>query len=233
MGDSLFDIVGPVMVGPSSSHTAGAVRLANLARWISTGEPGYRNTSSLIRQVEFVLYNSFAKTYRGHGTDRGLVAGMMGLGVDDDRIRDAFSLAEEQGFSYMLTPSTQANNYLPNTVLFKIVLADGQTYNILAHSIGGGKVLVSKINRYDVTIDGELPTLLLFYKDKPGMIWRVTKILAEKNINIATLHCSRTQRHVDAYMTITMDSMPDAADIDNIAAIEDIQSIKCFDRLPA
>lgn len=238
MSDSLFDVVGPVMVGPSSSHTAGAVRLSRLARWISAGAGQPAESSARIKHVEFVLYNSFAKTYRGHGTDRGLVAGMMGLDVDDDRIRNAFQLAEEGGFRYTITPSEQANSYLPNTVLFKTELEPseahpgGETVNILGHSIGGGKVLVSKINRYDVAIDGELPTLLLFYKDKPGMIWQVTKILAEKNINIATLHCSRTQRHVDAYMTITMDTMPGPEDIADISAIEDVYSIKCFDRLP-
>lgn len=223
-GGSLFDIVGPIMVGPSSSHTAGAVRLANLARFVAE-QP--------IKEVEFVLYNSFAQTYQGHGTDRGLIAGILGYGVNDERIRDAFRLAEENGLRYKITPFYGANNYSPNTVIFNITLANGQFLKVVGHSIGGGKVYISKIDNHNVTIRGEMPTLILFYKDQPGMIWQVTKILAEQHINIATLSCNRNQRGVEAFMIITLDELPPHQAVEEIRRINDIYTVRCIDKLPA
>jgi L-serine dehydratase len=223
-GGSLFDIVGPIMVGPSSSHTAGAVRLANLARLVAD-QP--------IQDVEFLLYNSFAQTYQGHGTDRGLIAGILGYGVNDERIRDAFALAKAEGLHYTITPFLGANNYSPNTVVFNMRLQNGQKLTVVGHSIGGGKVYVSKIDGHNVNIRGEMPTLILFYKDQPGMIWQVTKILAEQQINIATLTCNRNQRGVEAFMIITLDSMPPAEAVAAIQAIPDIYTARCIDKLPA
>lgn len=221
---SLFDIVGPVMVGPSSSHTAGAVRLANLARLIAA-QP--------IADVEFVLYNSFAQTYQGHGTDRGLIAGILGYGVNDERIRDAFQLAKEHQLNYRITPFAGANNYPPNTVVFNLILQDGTPLRIVGHSIGGGKVYVSKIDDHNVSLKGEMPTLILFYKDQPGMIWQVTKILADRHINIATLSCNRNQRGVEAFMIITLDSLPPTEAVEEIRHIADIYAVRCLDKLPA
>jgi L-serine dehydratase len=221
-GGSLFDIVGPVMVGPSSSHTAGAVRLANLARMLA-GQP--------VQEVEFILYNSFAQTYQGHGTDRGLVAGILGCAVDDDRIRDAFSLAGQKGLRYKITPYLGANNYSPNTVVFRMKLQDGQPLSIVGHSVGGGKVYVSKIDDQNVSLRGDTPTLILFYKDQPGMIWQVTKVLAERRINIATLTCNRNHRGEQAFMIITLDSMPEPADVEEIRQIADIDTVRCIDKI--
>jgi L-serine dehydratase len=223
-GGSLFDIVGPIMVGPSSSHTAGAVRLANLARLIAA-QP--------IAEVEFVLYNSFAQTYQGHGTDRGLIAGILGYGVNDERIRDAFALAEVHGLHYKMTPFFGANNYSPNTVIFNLTLQNGDKMRVVGHSIGGGKVYVSKIDDRNITLRGEMPTLILFYKDQPGMILEVTKILAERHINIASLTCNRTQRGEQAFMIITLDSLPPADAVEEIRAIHDIYSVRCIDKLAA
>ncbi|WP_373531087.1 L-serine ammonia-lyase, iron-sulfur-dependent subunit beta [Vampirovibrio sp.] len=223
-GGSLFDIVGPIMVGPSSSHTAGAVRLANLARMVA---------SQPIQSVEFVLYNSFAQTYQGHGTDRGLIAGILGYGVNDERIRDAFTLAEAERLNYRITPFSGANNYSPNTVIFNMILQGGQPLSVVGHSIGGGKVYISKIDDHNVSIRGEMPTLILFYKDKPGMIWQVTKILAEQTINIATLTCNRNQRGVEAFMIITLDSLPPAEAVAEIRGIPDIYTVRSIDKLPA
>ncbi|MCE3235575.1 MAG: L-serine dehydratase, iron-sulfur-dependent subunit beta [Vampirovibrio sp.] len=223
-GGSLFDIVGPVMVGPSSSHTAGAVRLANLAMLIAD-QP--------ISDVEFILYNSFAQTYQGHGTDRGLIAGILGYGVNDERIRDAFQLAEHHKLNYRMTPFTGANNYSPNTVVFNLKLEDGQSLRIVGHSIGGGKVYVSKIDEHNVSLRGEMPTLILFYKDQPGMIWEVTKILAEQRINIATLSCNRNQRGLEAFMIITLDSLPPVEAVEEIRRIADIYTVRCIDKLSA
>ncbi len=217
MTGSLFDIVGPVMVGPSSSHTAGAVRLGQLVRLIAP---------QTIKKANFILYNSFAKTYQGHGTDRGLLAGLMGYSVDDGRIPDAYKLADEAGLVYTFTPYLRANSFPPNTVIFELTLEDGTQMSVTGESTGGGAILVFKIDRFDVQLMGDLPTLLLYYKDKPGMIWRVSKILAEKEINIATLHCSRSEKGVHAFMSITLDSMPDLHDLDAITTIEDVHNFQ-------
>lgn len=198
--------------------------MANLARLVAD-QP--------IQAVEFVLYNSFAQTYQGHGTDRGLIAGILGYGVNDERIRDAFALAEAQGLRFTITPFLGANNYSPNTVVFNLRLQNGQTLTVVGHSIGGGKVYVSKIDGHNVNIRGEMPTLILFYKDQPGMIWQVTKILAEQQINIATLTCNRNQRGVEAFMIITLDSMPPAEAVAAIQRIPDIHTARCIDKLPA
>jgi L-serine dehydratase len=223
-GGSLFDIVGPVMVGPSSSHTAGAVRLANLAKLVA---------DKPVESVEFVLYNSFAQTYQGHGTDRGLIAGIMGYTVNDERIREAFELAEAHGLKYKITPFLGANNYSPNTVVFNITLAGGEKLKVVGHSIGGGKVYISKIDDFNVSIKGELPTLILLYKDQPGMIWQVTKIIAERHVNIASLTCNRQQRGEQAFMIITMDSMLDKEAVDEMKRIASVETVRCIDRLPA
>lgn len=223
-GGSLFDIVGPIMVGPSSSHTAGAVRLANLARMIAD-QP--------IQHVEFILYNSFAQTYQGHGTDRGLIAGILGYEVNDERIRDAFTLATQANLNYTITPYLGANNYSPNTVVFNITLQDGHHLTIVGHSVGGGKVYVSKIDNQNISLRGDMPTLILFYKDQPGMIWRVTKVLAERNVNIASLTCNRNHRGEQAFMIITMDSMPDRSDVEEIRHIADIDTVRCIDKISA
>ena len=217
--NSLFDIVGPVMVGPSSSHTYGAVRLGNLARIITD------KTRKSVTSVEFVLYNSFAKTGKGHGTDKGLLAGFMGYTVGDSRVKEALALAKTHKLNYKITNHKKANHFPPNTARFVIQLDDGSALEITGHSIGGGKVYISQINKDNVVLHGETPTLVLFYKDKPGMIWQVTKILAEKNINIADLICKRRQRDIDAFMTITMDSMLLEEDVDQIRNITDIFTV--------
>ncbi len=224
MSGSLFDIVGPVMVGPSSSHTAGAVRLASLARLIA---------DRAVASVEFILFNSFAQTYKGHGTDRGLVAGILGYGVDDVRIRDAFECARKEGLKYNITPYTKTNNHPPNTVQFLMELDNGEKLSVIGHSVGAGRIYVSKINGYNVSLKGELPTVILFYKDQPGMIWRVTKIIAEHNVNIATLQCSRRRRGVEAFMTITLDEPLDPAQVAEIAGIPDVYMVRSIDRLPS
>lgn len=223
MSSSLFDIVGPVMIGPSSSHTAGAVRLGLLARMVA---------SNPIKQATCVLYNSFAKTYKGHGTGKGLIAGLMGFGVDDDRIRDIETHAKEQDFNVSLEVFDAHNPHPPNTVRFLLTLESGTELDILGHSIGAGKVRLSRINEYHLNITGEMPTLLMFYQDQPGMIWQVTKLLAEANVNIATLQCARKQRGNEAYMIITLDEMVPKPVIEAIRHIPDMYMSRCVESLP-
>ena len=223
MSGSLFDIIGPVMVGPSSSHTAGAVRLSQLARLIAGQE---------ISVAECILYNSFAHTYRGHGTDRGLIAGLLGFTVDDERIRTAFEEAENMGLQYSITPDLGHNHFSPNTVRFNLTLADGEQLMIIGHSVGGGKVYVSKVNQYNVSLKGDMPTVILFYKDQPGMIWQVTKVIAEQKINIASLQCARKRRGVEAFMSIALDENLAPEQVQAIKAIPDVFLARSVDRLP-
>lgn len=222
MSTSLFDIVGPIMVGPSSSHTAGAVRLANLTRLIAE-QP--------VAEVEFVLYNSFAKTYQGHGTDRGLLAGLLGHPVDAACIKDAYQLADAAGLRYTMTPFFGKNHYSPNTVQFKMRLANGEKMRVVGHSVGGGKVYISKIDGYNVTLRGAYPTLIMFYKDQPGMIWQVSKAIAERGINIASLHCSRNERGVQAFMEICLDTLLPQEVVDEIRTISDVYMLRNLDKL--
>ncbi len=224
MSGSLFDIVGPVMVGPSSSHTAGAVRLGLLAKMLAN-QPVVR--------VKFYLYNSFAQTYKGHGTDKGLLGGLLGFGVDDERIRETFQHADDSGLIYEFIPEEKPNNtFSPNTVLFELTLKDSQIMTVIGHSTGGGRVYVSKFNAYSVNLKGEAPTVILFYKDQPGMIWKTTKIIADAGINIANLNCSRLQRNVEAFMAITLDEPLPADTVQEIYNIPDVHMARCLEQLP-
>ena len=221
---SLFDIMGPIMIGPSSSHTAGAVRLAQLARNIA-GQP--------IQKASFTLYNSFAKTYQGHGTDRGLLAGLLGIGVEDDAIRDIFDRVAQTGLVYEFIASEEPNSFPPNTVRFDLSLQDGEMLIVLGHSIGGGKVYVSRINEYNVSLRGEYPTVVMFYQDQPGMIWQVTKVIAEDQINIASLTCSRKAKGTEAFMAILLDSLLPQASVDKLRTIPGIFTVRNVDQLPS
>lgn len=223
-GGSLFDVMGPIMIGPSSSHTAGAVRIGLLARNVA-GRP--------IKKVTFHLYNSFAKTYQGHGTDRGLVAGILGLNVDDDQIPNAFDIAKEQHLDYTFAPHMGANTYPPNTVRFEMVLDNDDKLEVLGHSLGGGKVLITKINDYSVSLRGEYPTVVMFYKDQPGIIWQVTKIIGINQINIASLICSRQDRGAEAFMAICLDSLLHDAAVEALREIPNVYTVRNVDKIPS
>jgi L-serine dehydratase len=219
---SLFDVMGPIMVGPSSSHTAGAVRLAQLARFIAN-QP--------IHHVTFQLYNSFAKTYRGHGTDRGLLAGILGLSVNDERIREAYQFTGSLQYTFQVMPDD--SSLPPNTVSIILGLQDGTQQTIVGHSLGGGKVLISRIDEYHVNLRGEYPTLVLFYQDEPGMIWQVTKCIAENKINIATLNCARRAKGSQAFMAICLDALLPESSVAQIKAIQNVYVVHNIDRLPS
>lgn len=223
-GSSLFDVAGPAMVGPSSSHTAGAVRIGNLCNMLANAR---------IVNAKFTLFNSFAQTYRGHGTDRGLLAGILGLHVNDNRIREAFQLACDANLAYEMIAFNGANNYPPNTVKVTLELENSETLKVVGHSTGGGRVYISQINDLSVSLKGETPTLLIYYKDQPGMISLITHVLSNERVNIATLTCNRRQRGVEAFMTITMDTFPSLKSIETIKHIADIFSVRCIDQLPA
>lgn len=193
---SLFDIVGPVMIGPSSSHTAGAVRLGLLARAVFGGLPDAASIG---------LHGSFASTGRGHGTDLALVAGLLGFEPDDPRIRDAMRLAADSGLSVSFDEADLGEVH-PNSARFDLTDAAGRTMRVVGSSLGGGDVVVSALDDFDVEMTGELPTLLVEHQDRPGEIAAVTAILAEEHVNVASMRVAREARGARAMMLIETDA---------------------------
>lgn len=210
---SAFEILGPIMIGPSSSHTAGAARLAQLARSLVEGE---------IVDVEFVLYNSFASTYEGHGTDRALLAGIMGHGPDDPSIRDAFRIADERGLSYRFTPSDHGEGLAPNSVDMNITTDAGHSMSIHGESMGGGQVVISRIDGVDVDMAGDYNSLFVIHRDVPGVLGALASTLGEHDVNIAFMRSYRTTRGEKAYTIFETDEIPSAESIEEIRSVANV-----------
>lgn len=206
---SILDIIGPVMVGPSSSHTAGACRLGLLARGLVGGTPD----TALLE-----LHGSFARTGEGHGTDKALVAGLLGFRPDDARIRTALEIAEGEGLKYTFDKTTLSDNAHPNTV--RITVERGSRRAVMTgSSLGAGRVLVTDIDGYPVEITGNYFTIVIIAEDVKGSVARVTRILADHEVNIATLRLSRKQRGGDAFMVIEIDDSPGEGVRDEIRSL--------------
>lgn len=193
----LLDVIGPVMVGPSSSHTAGACRLALLARYGMLTSP---------QEAHLTLHGSFAKTAKGHGTDRALAAGLLGYFPDDARIPDALEHAQNQGLAITFATKDLGDVH-PNTVHFSLKNAD-ETLTLTGSSLGGGLVKVFKVRGFDASFSGAHHTLLLEHHDRPGVIASVTRVLADDDVNIATLHCARNRRGERAMMSLELEQAP-------------------------
>ncbi|HHW30563.1 MAG TPA: L-serine ammonia-lyase, iron-sulfur-dependent, subunit beta [Clostridiaceae bacterium] len=216
---NVFDIIGPVMVGPSSSHTAGAVRIGNMARAL-LGEPPAK--------VNITLYGSFAHTYRGHGTDKALVAGLMEMTPDDLRIKSSLDIARSNGIVISFVTS-ESNDYHPNTVLIKAEGSSGKKISVLGSSIGGGNIVINRINGIDVQINGQYHTLVIPHRDAPGTIALVTNQLAINKINIAQMKVYRSDKGGKAVMVIETDqpvSEELASAISKLNGIYDVTVIK-------
>ena len=192
---AIFDIIGPVMIGPSSSHTAGACRIGYTAQSI---------IKVPITEVVFTLYGSFAKTYRGHGTDIALLAGFLGIKPDDERLKEAFSIAENRGLNYKFIESAEDSEH-PNTVLITAKTNRLDVWNILGVSIGGGKMIVTSINDIDVQYTGEFNTLITHHKDHSGMLSKISTLLSEHRINIAFMKLYREEKGKKAIGIIETD----------------------------
>lgn len=190
---SIIDIISPVMAGPSSSHTAGAVRLGLLARNVYNAKPD---------KITFKLYNSYALTGKGHGTDKGLLAGILGFSVDDVRIKNVFETKKAKNLNYEFEFLQDFNRH-PNAVDF--IFEGGLNLTVSGDSIGAGEIILTKINNFSVNLDGKYNTLLVVYEDVPGVISAVTRIIQEDNVNIASLHCDRSGKGKDASMCICLD----------------------------
>lgn len=198
---SLFDVIGPNMIGPSSSHTAGALRIARMAQRIADAP---------IRKVTFVLYGSFARTYLGHGTDRALVGGILGFDPEDRRIRESFKCAREAGVEFDFRTNTTDTDVHPNTVRIIAEDINGRDYNIVGESIGGGNARLREINGFHVDISGELPTLLISSVDEKGVLARITEIVSDAGVNIAFMNLCRESKLEPAVIVIEADGeIPD------------------------
>lgn len=213
---SIIDIISPIMVGPSSSHTAGAVRLGLLARNLYNGIPKF---------VTFRLYNSYAKTGRGHGTDKGLLAGFLGLAVDDAGIRNIFELEISKSFEYKFEYLEDFNRH-PNAVDF--VIKGSPNIVISGDSIGAGEVVINKIDNFTVKLDGKFNTLLLIYQDIPGMISKVTSKIP---VNIASLNCDRYVKGEDASMCIALDGELSDEIIESIRNLPSVYIVRYIKKL--
>lgn len=213
---SLFDVIGPVMVGPSSSHTAGAVRIGLLAGRIFGEVP---------QKVKFKLYNSFAKTGKGHGTDKGLLAGVLGMDVDNDSIKKVFNLAKKMNVEYSFEFFEDYNRH-PNSVDITFEHENFPKMKISGISVGAGEIAITKINGYKFNISGDYDTLVLIYKDKPGVIYRVTSLLQNRYLNIASMHCDRNAKGKEASMGICLDGYVPDNIIDEINKMDDVYLIR-------
>ena len=198
---SVFDLLGPIMVGPSSSHTAGAVRLGAMARKILGEEP----IGGTIR-----LHGSFAKTGKGHGTNLALIAGLLGMRPDDERIPEAVQMAKEQGLNFTFE-SADLGDFHPNTVQFELLGKTGGHAQVVGSSIGGGTIVIRKINDYNVEIKGDYPTLVILHQDLPGLVAQVTLLLATAQTNIARMMVSREKRGAQALMVLETDELVEDA----------------------
>ena len=217
---SVLDILGPVMIGPSSSHTAGAVRLGKLSGEIF---------GQTIKSVVFNLYNSFAKTGFGHGTQNAILAGILGFNVDDVKIKDSFNIAKKSGLNFEFNYFDDYTRH-PNSV--DITMKNNELeMTVKGASVGAGEVVIQDINGFSFNIRGEYDTLVLMYKDAPGMIYRVASLIQSKNINIASMNCDRSARGKNASMGICLDSKLPLSVYEKIKQIDDMYIIRLVRKL--
>lgn len=194
---SIFDVIGPHMVGPSSSHTAGAVAIALLANKMLKGD---------IKKVQFTLYGSFAKTYKGHGTDKALLGGILGFNTDDLRIRDAFKIAKDRGLDFEFVENHSGSERHPNTVDISVESNKGYKLSLRGESRGGGKIRIVSINGISVDFSGEYCSLIVKQYDKPGVAAYITKCLSDFSLNIAFMRLFRENKGKLAYTIVELDS---------------------------
>ncbi|MBO5447627.1 L-serine ammonia-lyase, iron-sulfur-dependent subunit beta [bacterium] len=217
---TLYDVIAPVMIGPSSSHTAGAVRLGLLARNI------YKNVP---KKVIFKLYNSYAHTGKGHGTEKGLLAGVLGLKVDDRQIKDIFNSDIAKSIEYEFEYCDNFK-YHPNAVDMTFIGEDSQMF-ISGESVGAGEIAIRQINDFTVKLTGKYNTVLIVYKDMPGMLSQVTSTMQYHNINIASLFCDRNAKGKQASMVISVDGELTPEIISTIEEIPNVYFVSYIEKL--
>jgi L-serine dehydratase len=218
---SLLDIIGPVMVGPSSSHTAGACRLGLIARALVGGTPD-------AAKVE--LHGSFARTGTGHGTDRAIAGGLLGFQPDDVRLRESLELAERAGLTIAFENTKIRGDHHPNTTRIT-VKREGRSAVMVGSSIGAGRIVVTSIDGFPVELTGSYPTLVVVAHDEPGIVAQLASALAEERVNLATMRVSRRQKGGDAIHIYELDSLPGTAALDRIRLLNAVTTLRIVDRV--
>lgn len=211
----VFSIIGPSMVGPSSSHTAGAARLGRVARRLHGAQP---------ESAELTLYGSFAATYKGHGTDLALIGGLLDFDTDDARIREARELAEQAQMEVRFRTAMLPAGH-PNTVTIRVQSADGREDTVTGASIGGGNIEISGVNGFDVRFTADYPTLLVFHRDQRGMVADISRLLSAEGINIGHMNVNRKSRSGDALTVVEMDEPAHPAVLEQLARLAEVSRI--------
>ena len=217
---NIFDILGPVMVGPSSSHTAGAARIGSMARTLLGAE---------VTEAKIHLCGSFAETGRGHGTDRALVAGLLGMKPDDLRIPNAFEEAEKAGLSYTIDEIDLRDAH-PNTAVLELAGKNGREMTVQASSLGGGRIMVNKLDGIEVNFTGESNTLVVRNQDEFGSVAAVTSILNQLRVNVANMSVHRHKRGGDALMVIETDQHIKPKQVEFISELPGILGVTYYDK---
>lgn len=216
---TLLDIIGPSMIGPSSSHTAGACRIGLMAG---------RIFGSTIKRVDFTLYNSFAKTGFGHGTELALLAGVMGFYPDNPLLKDADKIAKENEIEFNFHYKADYSVH-PNTVDISFLGED--EVKVTGVSLGAGEICINKINGYKFDLRGDYTTLILIYKDAPGVVYRVTNLIQSQNVNIASMHCDRNAKGQVASMGIALDNEVSEYTLKKLSEINDMYFIRKLEKI--
>ena len=216
----IFDILGPIMIGPSSSHTAGAVRIGRMARTLLGEKPV---------KADIGLYGSFADTGKGHGTDRALLAGLLGMKPDDLRIPNAYEEANRAGMAYSFR-TVELRDAHPNTALLELTGKSGKKLTLQAASIGGGAIVVNKIDGIDVNFTGDFNTLIVRNQDESGSVAAITSILSQVHINVANMSVNRHRRGGDALMVIETDQHIKPRQVEFLSELPGILSVTYYDK---
>ena len=217
---NVFDMMGPVMVGPSSSHTAGAARIGNMGRTLLGEE---------VARADIGLYGSFAETGYGHGTDRALLAGLLGMKPDDLRIPNAYEEANRAGMAYSFR-TVELRDAHPNTALLELTGKSGKKLTLQASSIGGGAIVVNKIDGIDVNFTGDFNTLIVRNQDESGSVAAITSILSQVHINVANMSVNRHRRGGDALMVIETDQHIKPRQVEFLSELPGILSVTYYDK---
>lgn len=211
---SVFDVIGPVMIGPSSSHTAGAARIGRVARTLFGRQPEWARVH---------LYGSFAETYKGHSSDVAIIGGLLDYDTFDERIKTSFSEAEKVGMTFEFIPEEEEMDH-PNTA--KIVIGDSESVmELTGISIGGGKMEVVELNGFPLRLSGNYPALLVVHEDRTGLIASVSNALAKQDVNIAHMEVGRKEKGKMALMVIEVDQLIDQSIIDELKVLPHIIQI--------
>ncbi len=213
---SFTEVLGPVMIGPSSSHTAGAAKLGLIASMINNNN---------FDKIDIILHGSFAQTYRGHGTDKAIIGGILGMKPDDINIRNSISIAAEKKLLVNITED-DLGYYHPNTAKLIFYNADGSTHTIIGSSTGGGSIQIVEIDSFKISFTGEYPTLIINHIDRKGIISEITTVLADNNINVATMNVSRLQKNKEASIIIESDSIIPQNVSERLKTIDDVKSVR-------